>query len=133
VSNILRNAVRLKHHSSTFMPRTHATKATMTKNALSVNFGRRFHKNLKRTYSIDGKAAYIAVHGVLSLEPIRPKDSITICFALDLSLKRVPWSGAKSLSLLVERDEGHSSLGCNDVYGNLGWVVAVLGGPWHGS
>jgi hypothetical protein len=31
--------------------------ATMTKNALSMNFGRRFLKYLKRTYWIDGKAA----------------------------------------------------------------------------
>jgi len=37
--------------------------ATRTKNALSMNFGRRFHNYLKRTYSIDGKAAFTAVHG----------------------------------------------------------------------
>jgi hypothetical protein len=47
--------------------------ATMTKNALSMNFGRRFLKYLKRTYSIDGKAAYTAVHGILSHEPYVPK------------------------------------------------------------
>jgi len=47
--------------------------ATMTKKALSINFGRRFHKYLKRTYSIDGKAAYTAVHGILSHEPYVPK------------------------------------------------------------
>jgi len=46
---------------------------TMTKNALSMNFGRRFHKHLKCTYSIDGKAAFTAVHGILSHEPYVPK------------------------------------------------------------
>jgi hypothetical protein len=47
--------------------------ATMTKNALSVNLGQRFHKCLKRTYSVDGKAAYTAVHGILSREPYVPE------------------------------------------------------------
>jgi hypothetical protein len=46
---------------------------TMTKNALSMNFGRRFHKYLKRTYLIDGKTAYTAVHGILSHEPYVPE------------------------------------------------------------
>ncbi|ETI37749.1 hypothetical protein F443_16442 [Phytophthora nicotianae P1569] len=32
--------------------------AMMTKNALSMNFYRRFHTFLKRTYMIDGKKAY---------------------------------------------------------------------------
>jgi hypothetical protein len=47
--------------------------ATMTKNLLSMNFGRRFHKYLKRTYSIDGKATYTAVHEIMSHEPYFPK------------------------------------------------------------
>jgi hypothetical protein len=47
--------------------------ATMTLNALFMSFGRRFHKNLKRTYSIVGKAGFTAVHGILSHEPYVPK------------------------------------------------------------
>ncbi|ETP10022.1 hypothetical protein F441_14261 [Phytophthora nicotianae CJ01A1] len=42
--------------------------ATMTKNALSMNFYRRFHKFLKRTYTIDGKQAYTLLKGILSHE-----------------------------------------------------------------
>jgi hypothetical protein len=47
--------------------------ATMTKNALSMNFGRCFHNYPKCMYSIDGKAACTAVHGTLSHEPYVPK------------------------------------------------------------
>lgn len=47
--------------------------ATMTKNALTMNFGRRFHKFLKRTYSLDGTAVYRAVHRILSHESCVPE------------------------------------------------------------
>ncbi|POM66076.1 Hypothetical protein PHPALM_18120 [Phytophthora palmivora] len=54
--------------------------ATVTKNALSMNFYRRFHKFLKRTYMIDGKKVYTLLKGILSHEPYvlqgNPFDSI---------------------------------------------------------
>ncbi|KAG1696158.1 hypothetical protein DVH05_018693 [Phytophthora capsici] len=47
--------------------------ATMTKNALSMNFYRRFHKFLKRTYMIDGRKAYTLLQGILSHEDYVPQ------------------------------------------------------------
>ncbi|KAK1930498.1 hypothetical protein P3T76_014169 [Phytophthora citrophthora] len=48
----------------------------MTKNALSMNFYRRFHKFLKRTYMIDGRKVYTLLQAILSHEPYIPQGTL---------------------------------------------------------